>query len=105
LQRRINRLINGRFSGNSYINTRILQVNFDPSRAGPDVYRRNYLAHFYLAKDSPESISGSIPGDFEKGAIGEIKNHYRAPEENFLIFFLHRIHFVANLKKSGDLPA
>jgi acyl carrier protein phosphodiesterase len=30
----------------------------------------NYLAHLYLAEDSPESLLGSILGDFVKGAIG-----------------------------------
>ena len=29
----------------------------------------NYLAHLYLAEDSPESLIGSILGDFVKGAI------------------------------------
>lgn len=29
----------------------------------------NYLAHLYLAEDSPESLIGSIMGDFVKGAI------------------------------------
>jgi acyl carrier protein phosphodiesterase len=29
----------------------------------------NYLAHLYLAEDSPESLVGSILGDFVKGAI------------------------------------
>jgi acyl carrier protein phosphodiesterase len=31
----------------------------------------NYLAHLYLAKDSPESLLGGILGDFVKGAIGD----------------------------------
>jgi acyl carrier protein phosphodiesterase len=31
----------------------------------------NYLAHLYLAEDSPESLLGSILGDFVKGAIGD----------------------------------
>jgi acyl carrier protein phosphodiesterase len=31
----------------------------------------NYLAHLYLAGDSPESLLGSIMGDFVKGAIGD----------------------------------
>ena len=31
----------------------------------------NYLAHLYLAKDSPESLLGSILGDFVKGTIGD----------------------------------
>jgi acyl carrier protein phosphodiesterase len=31
----------------------------------------NYLAHLYLAEDSPESVLGSIMGDFVKGAIGD----------------------------------
>ena len=31
----------------------------------------NYLAHLYLAKDSPELLLGSILGDFVKGAIGD----------------------------------
>jgi acyl carrier protein phosphodiesterase len=30
----------------------------------------NYLAHLYLAEASPESLLGSILGDFVKGAIG-----------------------------------
>ena len=30
----------------------------------------NYLAHLYLAEDSPQSLLGSIMGDFVKGAIG-----------------------------------
>jgi len=30
----------------------------------------NYLAHLYLAEDSPESLLGSIMGDFVKGSIG-----------------------------------
>jgi len=29
----------------------------------------NYLAHLYLAEDSPESLLGSMMGDFVKGAI------------------------------------
>lgn len=31
----------------------------------------NYLAHLYLAEDSPESLLGSMMGDFVKGAIGD----------------------------------
>jgi acyl carrier protein phosphodiesterase len=31
----------------------------------------NYLAHLYLAKDSPETLLGGILGDFVKGAIGD----------------------------------
>jgi acyl carrier protein phosphodiesterase len=31
----------------------------------------NYLAHLYLAEGSPESLVGSILGDFAKGAIGD----------------------------------
>jgi acyl carrier protein phosphodiesterase len=31
----------------------------------------NYLAHLYLTEDSPESLLGSIMGDFVKGAIGD----------------------------------
>ncbi len=31
----------------------------------------NYLAHLYLAKGSPQSLLGSILGDFVKGAIGD----------------------------------
>ena len=31
----------------------------------------NYLAHLYLAEDTPESLLGSIMGDFVKGAIGD----------------------------------
>ncbi len=31
----------------------------------------NYLAHLYLAEGSPESLVGSILGDFVKGAIGD----------------------------------
>ena len=31
----------------------------------------NYLAHLYLAEDSPELLVGSILGDFVKGAIGD----------------------------------
>jgi acyl carrier protein phosphodiesterase len=65
----------------------------------------NYLAHLYLAEDSPESMTGSIPEDFVKGAIGEIQNHYRRLEENFLSFFPDLMHFVENLKKGSDLPA
>ena len=33
--------------------------------------KMNYLAHLYLAKGSPESLLGSILGDFVKGAIGD----------------------------------
>ena len=29
----------------------------------------NYLAHLYLAEDSPESLLGSVMGDFVKGAL------------------------------------
>jgi acyl carrier protein phosphodiesterase len=31
----------------------------------------NYLAHLYLAEDSPQALLGSIMGDFVKGAIGD----------------------------------
>jgi acyl carrier protein phosphodiesterase len=31
----------------------------------------NYLAHLYLAEDSPQSLLGSMMGDFVKGAIGD----------------------------------
>jgi acyl carrier protein phosphodiesterase len=31
----------------------------------------NYLAHLFLAGDSPQSMVGSILGDFVKGAIGD----------------------------------
>ena len=31
----------------------------------------NYLAHLYLSEDSPESLLGSIMGDFVKGTIGD----------------------------------
>jgi acyl carrier protein phosphodiesterase len=31
----------------------------------------NYLAHLYLAEDSPESLLGSMMGDSVKGAIGD----------------------------------
>ena len=31
----------------------------------------NYLAHLYLAGDDPESVVGSLMGDFVKGRIGE----------------------------------
>jgi len=85
LRRRINHLLNGRFSGNFYINTQILQVNSGPSRSGSDVYRMNYLAHLYLAEDSPESIFGSILGDFVKGGIGD-----RYPPEVRRAIMLHR---------------
>jgi acyl carrier protein phosphodiesterase len=55
-------LIKGRFFGSSYINTQILHVNLIPM---------NYLAHLFLAEDAPESLLGSIMGDFVKGAIGD----------------------------------
>lgn len=32
----------------------------------------NYLAHLYLADDSPEMLIGSILGDFVKGSIGNL---------------------------------
>jgi acyl carrier protein phosphodiesterase len=31
----------------------------------------NYLAHLYLADDDPESVIGSLMGDFVKGRIGD----------------------------------
>ena len=47
---------------NLYINTQIFHVN---------LICMNYLAHLYLAEDSPESLLGSMMGDFVKGAIGD----------------------------------
>lgn len=45
----------------------------------------NYLAHLYLAGDSPQSLLGSILGDFVKGAIGD-----RYPPEIKRGIALHR---------------
>ncbi|MGD9080405.1 MAG: ACP phosphodiesterase, partial [Desulfobacterales bacterium] len=50
------------FLANLYINTQIFHVN---------LICMNYLAHLYLAEDSPESLLGSMMGDFVKGAIGD----------------------------------
>jgi acyl carrier protein phosphodiesterase len=33
--------------------------------------RVNYLAHLFLAGDSPESLIGNLAGDFVKGALGD----------------------------------
>jgi len=41
-----------------------------PVATGIGIFPMNYLAHLYLAEDSPESLLGSILGDFVKGAIG-----------------------------------
>ena len=41
-----------------------------PVAATIGIFPVNYLAHLYLAEDSPESMLGSILGDFVKGAIG-----------------------------------
>ena len=31
----------------------------------------NYLAHLFLADDTPESLAGNLAGDFVKGALGD----------------------------------
>ena len=44
-------------------------VSAEPFAAWIGIFPMNYLAHLYLAEDSPESLIGSIMGDFVKGAI------------------------------------
>lgn len=47
-----------------------------PEKESTDLKPMNYLAHLFLAEDTPESRIGNLLGDFVKGSLERYKTHY-----------------------------